>query len=938
MRNSHPAIRTRCTLKALFGLLAGLVMVQNAFSQKITLKGIVMDTANGVLEGATVMLMEPKDSSLITFGRTQAGGLFELRNLTSQSYLLKISFLGLRSYSRLVLPTESDLGVIKLEEMPHNLNEVVIGAERNPIDILGDTIQYNAGSFKVQPNAVVEDLLKKLPGVQVEKDGSIKAQGQPVRRVTVDGKDFFGRDPKVATKNLPADAVDKVKVFDRMSDQSMFSGIDDGQREKTIDLKIKEDRKKMAFGNLIGGYGPDQRYLLKCSINKFNKDRQVSLLAMGNNVNQQGFSVEEYLNFSGAARQMMAGGGRVSLNLDDDAGIPLDFGGRINGFQTNWSGGLNYNDRLSKKTEIQSNYLYSRSGQKAERTINRQNFLNGLTYRNQENSTQKQTTENNRLNITLDHKQDSLNTFRWTNNLGLGTTDTRLESNAQNLIQGEGVQSESDRSTQNSGTNIRLNSELLWRHRFLKKGRNLSNVFNFGINNSSREGRLNANNYLFGSNGQPERTDTLKQTNTQDNKRTTMGMTLSYTEPIVKRHYLETNYSIQSARNEVNRQVFDIGEGEQTKTFNPALSNRFISHFWFQKLGSNYRYSSKNLNFSGGVAIQKSRLEGDLILKQVRIGRDFLNLLPNLRFSYNFTSSRSLNINYDSDIQAPDIQQLSPIIDNTDPLNIMEGNPNLKPEYQHRFNGQFNNFNALNFSSFFASVNLIYTTNQISMAQWVGDNLVRTFRPINLRDNYNLNTSISQGFRIKPLKSRYTLSTGGGFNRGLTLINDAENSTIRWESRNSFRWDFTPHDNFNLGAGATITYNHTAYSINHSQNQTFVNQNYEGELSWKVMPTVNFTSSLDYSIYNFAGSAFNQKIPIWSASVSKTFLKNNRGELKISTTDILNRNIYINRMAANNLVQDERIQTLGRYFLFSFTYKLGGLGGTGTPGMRVIVR
>ncbi|MCU0339206.1 MAG: outer membrane beta-barrel protein [Spirosomaceae bacterium] len=938
---SYPQDRPHPTsyfLRRIFHLLLLTALCSTAFAQKISLKGVVKDTADRPLEGATVMLMEPKDSSLVTFGRSQTGGVFELKNLNSQSYLLKITYMGLRPYSRLTQPTDSDLGLIKMEAIPKDLNEVVVRGERNPVEIVGDTIAYNAGSFKVQPNAVVEDLLKRLPGVEVSRDGTITAQGQTVKRVTVDGKEFFGRDPKVATRNLPADAVDKVKVFDRQSDQASFTGIDDGQREKTIDLKIKEEKKKMAFGNIMGGAGPDARYTGRANINKFNKARQFSFLGMANNVNQQGFSIEDYMNFSGAARQMMSGGGmRFSFNSNDDTGIPLNFGGRTNGFQTTWAAGVNYNDKLSKKTDIQSNYFYSRSDQLVDKEVNRQNFLPGRTFLSNQNTAQKTFNESHRLNLTLDHKLDSANTLRWTNNLSLGNSSTNIGSSTQNFLEGAGIQNDNERSTLSQGNNTRLNSELLWRHRFAKKGRNFSVIATLGYNENDRNGTLRATNRFFGPTGSVQRIDTLRQTNTQQNERLNYGLTLSFTEPLGRKQYLETNYAFQLARTDVDRQVFDV-RPERAPVFNRALSNQFKTDFSFHKAGMNYRFAGKEDNLTVGAGVQQSQLEGDLILQNVNINRSFLNLLPQLRYTHNYSNSKSLNVNYDTDVQAPDIQQLSPIIDNSDPLNIMEGNPNLRPEYQHRLSAQFNSFNALTFNSFFANLNFMYTTNKISMAQWVADNLVRTYRPVNMRDDYNLFGNISKGFRLKALKTRLNFNTSLTLNRGLALVNDVENRTRRFENRNTLRWDWSPTEAFGLFASANLTYNRTTYSINTAQNQTFINQNYDVEMNWRIVKGLNFNSTLDYAIYNFRGSDFNQRIPIWNASIAKSFLKNNRGELKLSAVDLLNRNVVINRFAVNNVVQDERIRSLGRYILMTFTYNLKGFGGMPSGGVRVITR
>ncbi|RDB04213.1 outer membrane beta-barrel family protein [Runella aurantiaca] len=925
---------------ALSGLFF-LVLSSASLAQKLTIKGTLRDTANRPLEGATVMLLDGKDTSLVSFSRSQSTGAFEFKNVTNAPYFLKATYMGLQPMSQLIQPQTTDLldlGAIQMAPVPKDLKEVIVKGERDPVTIKQDTIEYNAGSFKVQPNAAVEDLLKRLPGVKVDRDGTVRAQGQQVQRVTVDGKEFFGRDPKMATKNLPADVVDKVQVFDRKSDQAQFTGIDDGQREKTLNLTLKEEKKKGIFGNVTAGVGDASRYSLKGNFNRFSKTRQLSFLGMANNINQQGFSIDDYMNFTGASQRMMAGGGvRLQFNSDDDAAIPLNFGGRNNGFVTSGGAGLNYNDQLSKKTELQSNYFYNQLDQLIERETNRETFLPMGNFKTNQNTAQKTTNATHRGNVTLDHKIDSLNSLKWTNNFNYSQNSSNTGSSTRS-INGSGIlENEGTRQSNAQGDTWRLNSELLWRHKFGKKGRTLSTNFILGMEQSGRDGSLRAVNTFYNPTGQRNRVDTLRQTNTQTNDRQSYGLTASYTEPLGKRKYLEVNYALNFTQNDVDRQVFDVnGEGRAPR-FNTQLSNQFRNDFMYQRGGLNFRMNDKKYNFSTGVSVQRSALNGDLILQNAHIERTFVNVLPNLRYQYNFAANRNINLTYDTDVREPSIQQLSPIVDNSDPLNIVTGNPNLRPEYNHRLNLNFFNFNQLKFSNFFAFANLTYTTNKIANAQQVDANLVRMYRPVNVKDDYTVNANISKGFRIKALGTRVNFSTNLVLNRGITPVNDVDNLTRRLESRNRLRFEYRYKEILDLSTSAAITYNQTEYSLNPNLNQSFVNQVYDVEGNLKVTKTLTLNSTLDYNIYDFAGSTFNQKVPIWNASVSKFFLKANRGELKFSVVDMLNRNVGINRIAQANFVQDERIRSLGRYFLLSFTYSLKSfMGGMPSGGMRVI--
>ena len=910
---------------------------------KVSIRGTVADSAGRALEGATVMLLSGRDSSLVSFSRSQGTGDFEFKNISNEAYLLQITYVGLQKYRQPIAkqPNETlDLGTLTLLPIPKDLDELVIRGERAPVEIKQDTIEYNAGSFKVQPNAMVEDLLKRLPGVEVDRDGTVRAQGQQVQRVTVDGKEFFGRDPKIATRNLPADAIDKVQVLDRKSDQAQFTGIDDGQREKAINLTLKEEKKNMTFGNLTGGAGPDNRYSVRGNINRFSKTKQLSFLGMGNNVNQQGFSMDDYMNFTGASQRMMSGQGgvRIQINGEDDTAIPLNFGGRTNGYLTNWAGGVNFNNQITPKTEVNGSYFYNQLGQDISRLTNRQSFLPTGTIGSNQNTNQHTGNATHRGNFVLDQKIDSSNSFRWTNRFDYRRTSADVLGESRAFGANGQIQNEGIRTTTSQGDGIRLNSDLLLRHRFAKKGRTISSNLTFGLDESDRDGTLRATNRFYGStNGtEPIRIDTLRQVNEQTSDRQNFGATLSFTEPLGNRRYLELNYAWQKTLNSLDRKVYDLtGEG-QTRRLNAQLSNAYRNDFTYQRGGFNVRASKEKYNASVGMSVQQSVLRGELTLREVDINRSFLNALPNGRFQYNFTNTRNLNLTYDTDVREPSIQQLSPVVDNTDPLNIYEGNPNLRPEYNHRLTVQLFDFNQLRFSNLFAFLNFTYTGNRITDSQQIDERLVRTFRPVNVRNDYSFNGDVSKGFRIRPISTRVNVSTNLLYNRSITPVNGIDNQTRRFVSRSTLRMEYRYKEVFDISASARLTYNQTAYSLNTGLNQRFTNQNYDVEANWQLGKIARLSTTLDYAIYNFPDSDFSQKVPIWNASVAKSFLKNKRGEVKLSAVDLLNRNVIINRVAQANFVQDERTLSLQRYFLLSFTYSLGIQRGPQGGGMRVI--
>lgn len=918
-----------------------LTVCHLAEAQKITLKGTLADSSGKILPNATVLLLSGKDSTLVSFTRTKSEGTFAIPGLNPGAYLFKVTYVGMQSIDRkleLNTPTDGDLGTLTMLPLTKQLNEVNIKGERAPIAIKGDTIEYNAGSFKTQPNAVVEDLLKKLPGVQVERDGTIKAQGEQVRRVLVDGKEFFGRDPKMATKNLPADAVDKVQVFDKKSDVAEFTGIDDGQRDKTINLSLKEDRKKGIFGTIAGGAGPDERYKGRVNLNRFDKTRQMSAIGMANNVNEQGFSFEDYLNFSGGLSNLMRnGGGTLRLDAGEAAGLPLNQGGRNSGFLRNWAGGLNFNNQFNKKTELNGSYFYNNNNSLNERSVNRENFLPNRNFTTKQDGTDENTNQNHRLNFTLDHKIDSTQSVRLNGSLTHNRSDAFSSGFSQSLGNGTLLENESERRNVGEGDGLGLNTALLYRKRLAKKGRNFSLNGSLALNSSDQAARLNAVNSFYAATGARFRSDTIRQLQSQANQRSTVGVGGSFTEPIGRRKYLEANYNYSLTHNEADQRVFDLGKGDNpSQLLNTTLSNQFESDFAYHRVGLGLRFIPKNANLSFGLSYQHADLNGQLLSQNTRISQRFRNVLPRLNYNYNFSMSNRLDFRYETNVREPSIQQLSPLVDNTDPLNIRMGNPALRPEYSHRTSLNYQSFNQLNFSNFFVGLQLTYTSNKITNAQTIDQLLVRTSKPINVAYDYMTSVNINYGFRIKPLKTRVSFSPNISYNRGFAFVNGVENRTDRWMPRADLRFDYILGDVIDFGFGGNISYTDTKYSISKNFNQSFVNQDYFADLNITLPKNWRIGAELNYFVYSGLSIGQDQRIPILEASIAKSFLKNKRGELKLSGTDLLNRNLGVNRRAELNFVEEERIRSLGRYFLLTFTYSLKSMGNSGMPSINIV--
>ncbi|MEM7513745.1 MAG: carboxypeptidase regulatory-like domain-containing protein, partial [Bacteroidota bacterium] len=458
-------------------------------AQTFQIEGSIVDSTKSPLSGATAVLLQAEDSVMKHFSFTGKDGSYFMKGVTPGDYLLQVSYLGYLTYFKpLAISKSEKLSPITMTPQDQSLNEVIIEGERTPIFLKKDTIEYNAEAFKVQPNATVEDLLKRLPGVEVESDGSVKAQGETVQRVTVDGKEFFGNDPKLATQNLPADAIDKVQVFDRQSDLSQFTGIDDGNREKTINLELKEDRKNGLFGTITAGYGTQGRTENKASVNKFSKKTQLSFLGMYNNTNRQGFSFEDYIGFQGGIGSFSRGGGGRSVRIGGNNSTGLPIGEDLsNGFVTTGATGLNWNQDFSKKTRLTLSYFYNSVERDVASELVRQNFLETGNFSYDEVSDRLNTNQNHRTNLRLTHKIDSTQEIILSGNLGFTDGESSSSTSSRTLSAEGELENTSEIQNENEGQRWSGSGELSYRKKLSKPGRNLVLSANASLVDNDRE-------------------------------------------------------------------------------------------------------------------------------------------------------------------------------------------------------------------------------------------------------------------------------------------------------------------------------------------------------------------------------------------------------------------------------------------------------------------
>lgn len=914
-------------------LLLLLLLPGVFWAQKTNLTGMVTDSAGVGLPAASVVLMEQKDSIIASFGTSGPDGAFALRRITRGNYLLQVSYAGYEAHYQ-AFTIEGDRPVIdlgKIQLLPANvlLGGVDITADRAPMRISNDTITYNAGVFRTQPGSVVEDLLEKLPGVEVQSDGTIKAYGEVVRNVMVDGKEFFGNDPKIATKNLPADAVDKVQIFDKKSERAEFTGIADGQEEKTINLQLKDNAKAGYFGNAAAGYGTSDRYEGKFNVNKFTGRTQLSAIGNVNNINQEAFSFEDYIGFMGGLSNFLSGennGGTIRFSLDDanSGGIPGMGQNLKNGFTTAWAGGLNLNHDFSKKTKISANYFYNRLARDLDEMRFRENLGGSTAFNSTDDMDQFSRNNGHRLNLTLKSKLDSAQNItlrsRWALN------DAVFSENSAGVSYGNGgaLQNSVLRNYASQGTGLRGDAVLTYKRKLNRRGRSLVADASFQKNDNERTGFLLADNTFNTDSGQllvPAR-----QRQLYNDDASNWGGSVSWTEPLGKKQYLEWRVSGRKYANNTDKLFYDtLFAATPQEIFNPQLSNRFKRGYAYQRGSMNYSINRETFNFTAGAVVQQSVLSGQLLdVENTPITRRFVRVLPSMYYHYEPKAGFNVDADYNTELREPSLEQLQPVVDNSNPLNTFTGNPDLKPEYVHAFNARLMRFDAFTNMALFLGANVEFTLDKITNAGTVDELLRTNVKPVNVKNDWRLAQYAEFSRPLRPLKVNLSVNLNSTFNRGILFINAAENNTRRWTNGLDVELDNRKKKYLDARIGARLSHNSVRYSVSDNLNQSYLNQRYFTELEWYPGKKWVLSTRFDYTIYSKETFGEAQQIPLWRASLTRYVLKNRKGQIKLSAFDLLNQNVGITRNTRFNYVEEVRTRNLSRYFMLTFAWSLSG--------------
>ncbi len=898
-----------------------------AKSQNSVLSGIVNDTLNQKkLHNASVVLIRAKDSVLIKFMRTNADGSFSFSNISSGKYWLHISNPNYADFSDAINVTdkENNLGTIPLITKAKLLEEVVVKQKIAAIRMKGDTTEYKADSFRVDANANVQDLLKRLPGITVNGKGEITAQGQTVQKVLVDGEEFFSDDPAVVTQSLRADAIDKVQVFDKKSDQATFTGIDDGVKNKTINLQMKEDKKKGYFGKLEAGTNFKEYRNGKALVNAFKGKKKMAAYITTDNTKYESLDWSEKRNYGEDLSS--------TTQVNDDGGVSVWSSGDDfswgEGFPTSTTAGAHYAQKWKEdKHNIINTYQYNNLTVNGE-TINNtktlledSSFVTGNTQETFDNSRNR-----NKLRTTYEWTIDS------TSSLKTIITGSIINSKSSSNYIGSNTNSknellnETNRSISNTTKDETLIGTIFWRKRFKKKGRTISLSTDLNYNNKDNSGFLNAKNTFY-SPGLiiVELTDQFK---TNAENKLAIASKVVYTEPLWKNTFLELNYKFENNKNDAERTTFEKpGFGTEYTVINDNLSNHFIFNNTAHTTGFNFKYQQKKINFSVGTGVGTIRFNLKDIEAVSQRHIDFNNFLPAASIGYTPKKQTRYNLTYTGKTKNPTLSQIQPFIDNTNPLDVTIGNPNLQQEFTHSFNFNFSKYQVIKSKNIYISANYNFTNNAIAYAStYDKTNAKNVNQAVNVDGNYSFNMYSSYGFELAE-SFNLDINFNPTANRYINFVNNAKNINDSRSYRFSLGSSYWGEKKINYWFNFGPAYNITKSTINPIETKYWsFNGNANINTKFKKIKTY-IDLDAEANIFEKTG-VFANATDVYNVKfgIKKSLDKAENWQLRLFVNDIFNTNANVDRSINSNFISQTTRQAIRRYALLSIIYNFSKNG------------
>lgn len=912
-----------------YSLLLFLIFISlPAFAQqgKVDVTGVIIEEGNKEpIEQATVRLLNVKDSAMVAGVVSSRNGGFTLKNIKAGSYLLHITFVGFEPlYQPLRITGKTNpmnVGKLELSDGAFQLGEAVIVGKAPEVVVRNDTVEYNADSYKVTEGSVLEDLLKKMPGVEIDSDGKVTVNGKEVKKVMIDGKEFFSDDPKVASKNLPAKMIDKVQVLDKKSDMALMTGFDDGDEETVINLTVKPGMKQGWFGNAYAGYGSKNRYEGNAMVNRFINNDQITFMGGLNNTNNMGFSDLASTMFSGMGGRRGGRGG----------------GGAGNGITTSGNAGLNFSKEFNPKMTLGGNARFSHSDNDAESKSKKTNILaNDSSTIENTHAFSNTKSDNIGASFRLEWKPDTLTNIIFTPDFGYSKSyDSESQVFATTTNKGDSVQSgKSDYFSEGEGYN--LSATLEYSRKLNNEGRVFSASLSGGLNDSYNQGMNFSNTDYF----LEDRNQLIDQRFRYDNNSYNYRAFASWVEPIGHNNFLQATYSFSQREQKSLKSTYSRDdEGDGYNKLDTAYSKSFRNNFTTQRISLSFKAQRAKYNYTIGMNMDPSYSHSKSFVGDSTFddrSRRVLNFSPMAQFNYMFDKRTNLRVMYNGRTSQPSMTQLQPVADLSDPQNTIIGNPDLNPSYTHNMYIRFQKFVPEKQRAFMIMANANYIMNDIVTKTTYADktsNRVTTYENVN--GNYNANVRVMLNTPLRNKKFSVNTMTMASFANSNGFINGEKNTNQNLILQERAGIDFRSSI-IDLGVNGNIRYNGTTNTLQAQQDLQTLNYGVGGTTTIYLPLDFKVESDITYSTNSGYADGYKQKEVLWNASASKSFLKNNQGTLRFKIYDILRQRSNISRSTTASYTTDTEHNTLSSYFMVHFIYRFSIFkgGATASDAMR----
>lgn len=895
-------------------------------AQKFEITGTLVDKeTKAPLESATVFVERIADSSLVSYTITDNAGQFVLEGSDrSDSLRLVSSYAGYFPY-RTVLKLDQrqmELGKLEMSVATNILGEVMVVSNRAPVTIKSDTLEFNADSFNTRQDANLEEVMKKLPGVEVDAQGAITVNGKPVSRILVNGKEFFGNDPKIATKNLPKEIIDKIQVVDTKTKEEEFTGKAGDPDNKTINITIKEDKNKGYFARATVGGGTDDRYEMSGIGNYFDNDLRISALASSNNINSSGFSFDEVFDMMGGrARSIMrSSNGNFSINGNS-------FGGS-GGITKSETAGFNFTNEWGKKFEANGDYFFGRNDTETRTEVERENFLPDRTYYSNSLSTGNLQNDSHRANATLQFQPDTLTRISIRPSININDGFSTRGSSERTLDENRELTNSSETFTSGKMHSSNFDNRINFIRRFGSRGAYIQANFSNEHSKSENEDLFESERITFGDGA--EEIAVQNQFINEDNSSDEYSLGVTQRSVLRDKLFLDLSYDLSAENSQNERNVFDFNESTgEFSEFNELLSNAFevksIKHI--PNVGLNYEGQKWNVGFD--VGLLNTSLKNENLIAGTSFDRSFNNLYVNSNIRYEVKRGTSARLSYRSNTDIPNIRQMQPVADRTNPLNIVIGNPELRPTYSHSINLNFHNFDFATRSGLGSYASLNLTEDEVVPVTVTDEDLVRTTTYTNVDGGYNGYVGLYYNKRIKrdSLEFSYRLSGNANLSKNIGFSNGVRFSSNRFGLGPSLGLGLNYKEKIDINPRYSLNYVLSDYSINNGREEEYMNHTFAIEATTYWPENVVFGNDFSYNYYgNVAAAGFDPTAVLWNMSLGYQFL-NDDATIKLKVYDLLNENVSTSRITGQDFVQDTQELILEQYFMLSFTYKLSQFGG-----------